>query len=139
MGDDASYRALHTYVNKHYPKKGICEECEQIKPTDYALIHGRKYSRNREDYWELCRVCHTTYDRKKDHGEPPMMTGNDISRLFEPKPRPVTKTLVVAADSVLYAIHANLILNDDQVTELGSMLADRLNEKQRDALRDLLI
>jgi hypothetical protein len=61
-GDDASYRALHGYLCKHYPKAGVCEECGERKPTDYALIHGRTYSRNREDYRELCRRCHLRYD-----------------------------------------------------------------------------
>ena len=71
-GDDAGYRALHTYVNKHYPKNKVCEECKQDGRTDYALIHGREYSRDRTDYRELCRVCHTTYDRQRDHGESPL-------------------------------------------------------------------
>ena len=71
-GDDAGYRALHTYVSKHFPKNGICDECAQVKPTDYALIHGREYSRDRANYRELCRVCHTTYDRQKDRGVPPL-------------------------------------------------------------------
>jgi len=62
-GDDASYRAKHTYLSKHYPKSGICEECGETKPTDYALIKGRQYSRDREDYRELCRGCHVIYDR----------------------------------------------------------------------------
>src|SRR5215475_7317987 len=52
-GDDAGYRAKHTYVNKHFPKQGKCEHCEEIKPTDYALIKGREYSRDRSDYLEL--------------------------------------------------------------------------------------
>jgi hypothetical protein len=31
-----------------------------------ALIHGRVYSRQREDYRELCRLCHNRYDRPWD-------------------------------------------------------------------------
>jgi hypothetical protein len=61
-GDGASYRAIHTYLSKHFPKSGICEECGEVKPTDYALIHGREYSRDRADYRELCRRCHVFYD-----------------------------------------------------------------------------
>jgi hypothetical protein len=61
-GDEASYRALHGYLCKHYSKAGICDECGKPARTDYALIHGRPYSRNREDYRELCRRCHLRYD-----------------------------------------------------------------------------
>lgn len=62
-GNDASYRALHGWLCQHYPKTGICEECGEKKAkTHYALIHGRAYSRNREDYRELCVGCHMRYD-----------------------------------------------------------------------------
>ena len=61
-GDTAGYRAIHTYVNKHFPKSGICEECKEVKRTDYALIKDHSYSRNREDYRELCKRCHNAYD-----------------------------------------------------------------------------
>ena len=61
-GEEASYRAIHTYLSKHFPKSGICEECGEAKPTDYALIKGREYSRDRTDYRELCRRCHVFYD-----------------------------------------------------------------------------
>src|SRR5262249_36848984 len=62
-GDAAGYTAIHTYLRKHYPKTGVCEECgEDGKRTEYALIKGREYSRNREDYRELCKRCHNAYD-----------------------------------------------------------------------------
>ena len=62
-GDDASYGAIHTYLRKHFPKSGICDECGITgKRTEYALIKGREYSRNREDYRELCKRCHNAYD-----------------------------------------------------------------------------
>jgi len=62
-GDDAGYRALHTYLQKHSPKTGVCEECGAAGTTDYALIKGRVYSRERSDYRELCRGCHMIYDQ----------------------------------------------------------------------------
>jgi hypothetical protein len=61
-GDDAGYNALHTYLRKYFPKAGRCEECGRAAPTDYALIKGREYSRDRNDYRELCRRCHVSYD-----------------------------------------------------------------------------
>ena len=62
-GDAVSYRALHTYLSSHYPKTGVCEECGGSgSRTEYALIKGREYTRNREDYRELCKRCHNVYD-----------------------------------------------------------------------------
>ena len=34
------------------------------KPGPGRLINGRPYSRNREDYRELCHGCHMRYDHK---------------------------------------------------------------------------
>jgi hypothetical protein len=62
-GDDASYRSVHSYLCRHFPKAGICEECgQEASRTEYALIHGRPMSRGRSDYRELCRPCHMRYD-----------------------------------------------------------------------------
>lgn len=62
-GDDASYGAIHTWLRKRFPKSGVCDECRrEVVTTDYALIHGREYSRDRADYRELCRKCHVAYD-----------------------------------------------------------------------------
>jgi hypothetical protein len=60
---DAGYGAIHTYLRRHFPKTGICDECgEAAARTEYALIKGRTYSRDREDYRELCKRCHNAYD-----------------------------------------------------------------------------
>lgn len=62
-GDEASYRAIHGYLCKHYPKSGVCEECgNTAAKTHYAVIHGHPYTRNCEDYRELCVPCHMRYD-----------------------------------------------------------------------------
>ncbi|MBO0813636.1 MAG: hypothetical protein J2P30_00555 [Actinobacteria bacterium] len=73
-GDQVSYSGLHRYLRKTYPKTGICEECgKHASRTDYALIKGRAYSRNREDYRELCHACH--------------MRGDLGGRVFSPEAR----------------------------------------------------
>lgn len=61
-GQSTGYSAVHVHLRKHFPKRGICDECGRARRTDYALIKGREYSRNREDYRELCRSCHNAYD-----------------------------------------------------------------------------
>jgi hypothetical protein len=60
--DEAGYHTIHAWLCKNFPKSRLCEECAAGGPTDYALIHGRDYSRDREDYRELCRPCHIVYD-----------------------------------------------------------------------------
>ncbi len=60
---DAGYTAIHTYLRKYFPKSGYCDECgDDTRKTEYALIKGRSYTRNREDYRELCKLCHNRYD-----------------------------------------------------------------------------
>jgi len=62
-GDAAGYRAIHTYLQKHFPKTGICDECGKSgEATDHALLKGHTHSRDRADYRELCRSCHMIYD-----------------------------------------------------------------------------
>jgi hypothetical protein len=62
-GDEVGYRQLHAYLCKYYPKSGVCDECGRpAKRTEYALIHGRAYTRIRSDYRELCAPCHVRYD-----------------------------------------------------------------------------
>ena len=62
-GNEASYHVKHSSLRYHFPKSGVCEECGATAGrTEYALIHGREYSRHREDYRELCQPCHRSYD-----------------------------------------------------------------------------
>lgn len=61
-GDAGSYHTIHAWLRANCPKNGVCEKCGEPKPTEYALIHGREYSRNRNDYLELCKLCHNRYD-----------------------------------------------------------------------------
>lgn len=62
LGDEIGYYSLHKYLRENYPKTGTCEECGNRAGTEYSLIKGRTYSRNREDYRELCPLCHRRYD-----------------------------------------------------------------------------
>jgi hypothetical protein len=61
-GDEASYFVKHLWLNQHYPKTGICVGCGPSPRTEYALIHGREYTRNLDDYQEMCHRCHMEYD-----------------------------------------------------------------------------
>ena len=68
-GDSAGRCALHVWLNTNHPRVGICEGCGHIGKTEYASTTDHAYTRNREDYSELCRRCHTAFDagiRPKD-------------------------------------------------------------------------
>jgi hypothetical protein len=59
----------HAWLLRWYPKTGICEECgaepgpKGWHGTDYAFrYHPKPHTRNREDYRELCRKCHSQFD-----------------------------------------------------------------------------
>jgi len=64
-GDSVGYKAAHQWLAKHHPKSGTCEGCqEDVAGTEYAFL-GKpgEYTRNRDDYVELCRLCHVDLDR----------------------------------------------------------------------------
>ncbi len=66
-GEKASYAVKHIWLSRHYEKTGYCYFCKkyfgikQSNGTQWANISG-KYYRKREDYFELCRSCHISYD-----------------------------------------------------------------------------
>jgi len=62
--DDISYSMIHQWLRKNF-KKEECLHCKiKNKTLDFALINGKKHSRNRKNYKILCRKCHIAYDKK---------------------------------------------------------------------------
>lgn len=66
-GDEVGYYALHMWLKRNYSWSGVCEMCNgddnvQIASRDYS------YTRNREDYMELCYKCHRKYDSENGWG-----------------------------------------------------------------------
>jgi hypothetical protein len=75
MGNDVGYYGLHAWLNKKYGKPDRCENPDCVYPRqgakrwlekpykfEWALLKGRKYSRDRQDYMWLCTACHRKYD-----------------------------------------------------------------------------
>ena len=62
---DTKYNTIHKWKIRQYGKAIFCvnKKCER-KSTRYewALIRGRKHSRNPYDYLWLCKKCHANYD-----------------------------------------------------------------------------
>ena len=64
-GDNAKYQALHGWIRRHYGSANHCENinCKgKSKEYQWALKTGKKYSRNINDYIQLCRSCHQKMD-----------------------------------------------------------------------------
>ena len=65
------YFALHVWLRTHKPKSNVCEFCGKKRKLDVALLKGKKYIRDFENYRWLCRSCHN-----KEH-----RLGNNIKAL----------------------------------------------------------
>lgn len=57
---------IHILLNRKYGAASTCEnkECQNIgiRRYEWALIKGKSYSLNRDDYMQLCVSCHRKYD-----------------------------------------------------------------------------
>jgi hypothetical protein len=106
-----TYVAMHLYLLAHFPKSRICEECgKPASRTEFALIHGRPYSRNREDYRELCHPCHNRYDHGGERCYAAKLTWaqvTEIRRRYEPGSTSNGR-MALAAE---FGVHTNTIWN----------------------------
>ena len=73
--ENPSYNAIHAFLRRNFPKTGCCEHCGRNVRTHYAAKDHNNYTRNREDYMELCSRCHLAYDGIT----PPSQKGRKIS------------------------------------------------------------
>ena len=71
-GDDAGYRALHSWAYRRLVRPKNCVKCEKPNKTldtktgprqylQLANVSG-EYKRSLDDWMFLCPSCHTTYD-----------------------------------------------------------------------------
>lgn len=73
-GNEASYSAKHRSIYKYFGKANKCENIEEKilsfkcsgKSNNYhwAVKDRDNYTRNEEDYMQLCASCHRIYDHK---------------------------------------------------------------------------
>lgn len=69
-GNNATYNAKHRWIQKHWKKTGICEDCgttpnpygRRKYGTEWANISGAYDRDNRNDWKELCKKCHIKID-----------------------------------------------------------------------------
>lgn len=64
-----TYVAVHFWLNKNYGKAIRCENpnCKKIsKRFEWAQLKGKPCDKNRDNFWQLCKSCHSYYDIKED-------------------------------------------------------------------------
>lgn len=64
-----SYSAIHHWLKRNYGKPSSCEMCKgNSKRYEWALLKGKDYEKNRDNFWMLCTSCHHKYDdlRRKE-------------------------------------------------------------------------
>jgi len=71
-GEDAGYYAFHYSISKDFGKASYCENrysnilnfnCScKSKTFQWAKKINSQYTRNKEDYYQLCASCHKKYD-----------------------------------------------------------------------------
>jgi hypothetical protein len=60
-GNKVGYSGVHTWIKRNWERKGICELCGSNRYVDWHN-KDKKYTRNRNDWEELCRKCHMKED-----------------------------------------------------------------------------
>ena len=62
-GEAASLSAIHIWLRRRAPLVGVCSRCGERKRTERAFLRWpAPYSRDLDDYAEMCRACHVRFD-----------------------------------------------------------------------------
>ena len=64
-----TYVAVHLWLYKTYGKATKCENrnCKKIsKKFEYSQLKGKECDKKRENFWQLCKSCHSYYDIKEN-------------------------------------------------------------------------
>ena len=68
-GDRANSNAKHIHIRKYFGKANHCSNLNCLEKCKYfewsKIDHNTFYTRNIEEYQQLCRSCHILYDRRK--------------------------------------------------------------------------
>lgn len=65
-GAKAKYEAIHSWLIYNYGKATKCMnlECKGISEKyEHALLKGKLYEQKIENFVDLCKSCHTSYDK----------------------------------------------------------------------------
>ncbi len=61
-GENVGYDGIHTWLTREFGRGKNCESCGKLAKLHWAKKQGKKYERKRENFIELCAVCHKNYD-----------------------------------------------------------------------------
>lgn len=66
-GTVQEYKKLHGWVRRNFTRPNTCDHCKtaDAKRYDWATIENR-YTKNRDDWENLCRSCHIKSDGRID-------------------------------------------------------------------------
>lgn len=59
-----TYGIVHYWLRQNYGRPQNCFFCKRNTTCEWALIKGKNYERNRDNFMPLCRKCHSNYDYK---------------------------------------------------------------------------
>lgn len=62
----SSYGSLHQWIQYNYGKASFCENyyCQKrCEKYEWSRIKGSDLTKTRENFWQLCKVCHLVYDK----------------------------------------------------------------------------
>jgi hypothetical protein len=62
-----TYSTIHKWLVKKYGKATECIALNCTKKSncyDWGLLKGKHYCRKKENFIQLCRSCHNSYDRE---------------------------------------------------------------------------
>lgn len=87
------YYGIHKWLKLNWGKTNHCENpnCEHRSSTfEYAMIHEKGYDYKRENFKQLCKVCHLKYDDCKHTPEwnlkvSKALTGKKLSKEHKEK------------------------------------------------------
>ena len=57
------YNAVHHWLRRAFGKADHCDMCGAGKDFQWSS-RSHQYTRDPQEYWQLCRKCHDIYDRK---------------------------------------------------------------------------
>ena len=69
-GNGKTYSTIHKWMTRNYGKALMCEmkNCKRISfKYDWALLKGKKYTKKRSNFFQLCKSCHMIYDKINCH------------------------------------------------------------------------
>lgn len=92
-GDKAGYYAVHIWLKKYYGKAYMCSasNCSgKSQNYQWALIKGKKYTHDVDNFMQLCRSCHSKYDyteKQREFRREYLRTHHIASKGYENKKR----------------------------------------------------